>query len=111
MPGVGAGPRVPLDGEDGARRAHRVGQGDGEEAGAGVEVSHRRPRQSPARSSTAASRAAAAPAWTCQKTPRGDAVGAPGDDGVHGAGRPADLSPDDEAGADVGERGSAGPGA
>ena len=55
VPGVGAGAPVPLHGQDRARRAHRVGQRDGEQAGAGVEVGHRRaPSQSPATSRTAA---------------------------------------------------------
>ena len=102
--GVGAGAPVPLDGEDRSRRAHRVGQGDGEQAGAGVEVDDRRhPLQSPATSRTAREqRRRGAPVDLPEDAGR-DPVGAAADGGVHRAGRPADLPSDDHAGADVGQ--------
>ena len=101
--GVGAGAPVPLDGEHRARRAHRVGQGDGEEAGAGVEVRHRcslaRPDEVQDRVEERRRRAGV----DLPEDPGRNPVGAATDDGMHGAGRTADLPADHDAGADVGQ--------
>ena len=95
---------VPLDGEDRSRRAHRVGQGDGEEPGAGVEVEHRpHARAVAGQGEHRGEQCRRGAGVDLPEDPRRDPVGAPVDDGVHGAGRRRHLAPDDEAGADVGE--------
>ena len=99
VPGVGAGAPVPLDGQDGARRAHRFGQRDGEQAGAGVEVHHRRTLATARQVEDRREQRRRGTGVDLPEDARRNPVGAATDDGVHGRWGAADLPADHDAGA------------
>ena len=96
-------PPVPLDGQDRARRAHRLGQGDGEQAGAGVEVHHRCPLAVADQVEDRRQQRRRGAGVDLPEDPGRDPVGATVDGGMHGTGRAPDLPADHHAGAEVGQ--------
>ncbi len=105
VPGVGAGAPIPLHGEDRPRRAHRVGQRNGEQAGAGVEVHHRCPVAVARQGQDGREQRGGGARVHLPEHAVRNAVGAATDGGVHGAGRPPDLPSDHQSGAEVGQAG------